>query len=75
MSWPDAPKIVNISKYKMMISTSILNIINESFHSKMNNCCKIILLQLENNLDFDCTLTLRTQKVKYIIVTTIKEGI
>ena len=30
----------------------------------MNTWCKIILLQLEANLDFDCTLTLRTQNVK-----------
>ena len=56
--------VVTNSKDKVIILTFALNIINESFSIKMNTWCKIILLQLEANLDFDSTLTLRTQKVK-----------
>ena len=52
--------VVTNSKDKVIILTFALNIINESFSIKMNTWCKIILLQLEANLDFDCTLTLRT---------------
>lgn len=56
--------VVNNSNDKMIVLTFALNIINESFSIKMNTWCETILLKLETNLDFDCTLTLRTQNVK-----------